>query len=305
MKGWLASLNRNRTLKLLSLLLALALWFAVGREERTETTLHLAVEFINLPPKMVVTGEMPAELEVQIIGPRSQVNRLSQTRQTYTIDLAGLKSGHHTFYPGPHSFSFPHGVMVNRIEPTAITIDLSPSSTATLFIRPVVVGDLPEGYELKGVKTRPEQVMVSGPQEELTDLKFIPTYPIDVRHLTEMTVLPTDLDFKNLHLTLKNHVPILAELDIQPKTLRRTFQDVPVRPEPGPANLNPAQVAVTVQGPWPLVKRLKAEDLKATVDTRSLGRGHSRLSVSLSLPQGVTLLRVQPDRVTCLSGKSP
>jgi YbbR domain-containing protein len=305
LKGWLASLNRNRALKLLSLLLALALWFAVGREERTETSLHMAVEFVNLPAKMVVTGEVPTELEVQIIGPRSQVNRLSQTRQIYPIDLDGLKSGQHTFYPGPHSFSFPQGVVVNRIQPAAITINLSTSFTATLFIKPAVVGSPPEGYELKGVKTRPEQVTVSGPQEELTDLKFIPTYPIEVRHLTEMTVLPTDLDFKNLHLTLKNQVPILAELDIQPKMLTRTIPGVTVYPEPTPVNLKPDQVTVTVQGPWPLVKRLKVEDLKATVDTSILGRGRSRLSVSLSLPQGVTLLRVQPDRVTCLSGKSP
>jgi YbbR domain-containing protein len=219
--------------------------------------------------------------------------------------LDGLKSGQHTFYPGPHSFSFPQGVVVNRIQPAAITINLSTSFTATLFIKPAVVGSPPEGYELKGVKTRPEQVTVSGPQEELTDLKFIPTYPIEVRHLTEMTVLPTDLDFKNLHLTLKNQVPILAELDIQPKMLTRTIPGVTVYPEPTPVNLKPDQVTVTVQGPWPLVKRLKVEDLKATVDTSILGRGRSRLSVSLSLPQGVTLLRVQPDRVTCLSGKSP
>jgi len=305
LKGWLASLNRNRTLKLLSLLLALALWFAVGREERTETSLHMAVEFINLPAKMVVTGEVPKELEVQIIGPRSQVNRLSQTPQTYPIDLAGMKSGQQTFYPGPHSFSFPRGVVVNRIQPAAITINLSTSFSATLSIKPVVVGSPPEGYELKGVKTKPEQVTVSGPQEELTDLKFIPTYPIEVRRLTEMTVLPTDLDFKNLHLTLKNPVPILAELDIQPKMLTRTIPGVAVSPEPTPVNLKPDQVTVTVQGPWPLVKKLKVGDLKATVDTAILGRGRSRLSVSLSLPQGVTLLRVQPEKVTCLSGKSP
>jgi YbbR domain-containing protein len=305
LKGWLASLNRNRSLKLLSLLLALALWFAVGREERTETSLHLAVQFVNLPAKMVITGEVPAELEVRVIGPQSLVNRLSEGRLTHTIDLSGLKEGPQTFYLGPNSFFFPRGVVAVRIQPNPITINLSPSFTATLFIKPVVVGNPPEGYELKSVKTRPEQVTVSGPQEELTELKFIPTHPIEVSHLTEMTVLPTDLDFKNLHLTLKNQVPILAELDIQPKMLTRTIPGVAVHPEPTPVNLKPDQVTVAVQGPWPLVKRLKVEDLKATVDTSILGRGRSRLSVSLSLPQGVTLLRVQPDQVTCLSGKSP
>ena len=194
---------------------------------------------------------------------------------------------------------------MTRIQPNPINLTLSPSITATLPIKPVVVGSPPEGYELKGIKTRPEQVTVIGPADELTDLKFIPTHPIDVRHLTETTVMATDLDFKNLHLTLKNQIAILADLDIQPKTLTRTLPEVPVMPEPGPANLRPAHVAVIVQGPWPLVKDLKLADVKATVDTRSLGHGRARLNVSISLPQGVSLVRLQPGSVTCSPGKTP
>ena len=303
--GWFASLGRHKGLKLLSLLLALALWFAVSGEERTETSLHMAVEFVNLPAKMVLTGEVPAELQVRVIGPRSIVNKLSQGRLTQTIDLSAIQRGPHTFYLGPNSFSFPRGVVVTKIQPNPITINLSSTITATLPIKPVVAGSPPEGYELKDIKVRPDRVTVSGPEGELTNLKFIPTHPIDVSHLTEMTVLATDLDFKNLHLSLKNQVPILAELDLQPKILTRTLPAVPVLPEPGPANLRPAQVAVTVQGSWPLVKDLKPGDLKATVDTRSLGRGRSRLNISISLPPGISLVRLQPGSVICSPGNTP
>lgn len=305
MKNWLASLSRHKGLKLLSLLLALALWFAVSGEERTEASLHMGLEFVNLPAKMVITGDVPAELQVRVIGPRSIINKLSQTRLTQTIDLSGLKTGPHTFYLGPNSFSFPRGVVVTRIQANPITINLSPTITATLPVKPVLAGSPPEGYELNGVKTRPAQVTVSGPLEELTDLKFIPTHPIDVRRLTETTVLATDLDFKNLHLNLKNQVAILAELDIQPKPLTRTLTGITVTAAPQPAILKPAQVAVTIQGPWPQVKNLKPADIKATVDTGSLGRGRQRLNVSISLPQGITLGRVQPGSVTASPGKSP
>jgi YbbR domain-containing protein len=305
LKGWLTSLGRHKGLKLLSLLLALALWFTVSGEERTETSLHMALEFVNLPAKMVITGEVPPDLQVRVIGPRSIVNKLSQSRLTQTIDLSAIKGGPHTFYLGPNSFSFPRGVVVTRIQPNPITINLSPTINATLTIKPMLAGSLPEGYELKGVKTRPDQVTVVGPSEELTVLKFIPTHPIDLRRLTEVTVVATDLDFKNLHLSLKNQVPILAELDIQPMTLTRTIPDVHVIPEPGPANLRPAQVAVTVQGPWPQVKELKPGEVKAAVDTSGLGRSRGRLNVSISLPQGVSLVRVQPGSVTGFLKKAP
>ncbi len=305
MKGWFASLSRHKGLKLLSLLLALALWFAVSGEERTEISLHMAVEFVNLPAQMVITGEVPAEVQVRVIGPRSIVNKLSQTRQSLPIDLAGYKSGPHTYRLGPNSFSFPRGVVVTSFQPNPLNFNLSATITATLPIKPILAGSLPEGYELVNAKTKPAQVTVTGPAEELSDLKFIPTHPLDLSRLTEMTITATDLDFKNLHLSLKNHVPILAELDIRTKTLTRTLPEVPVMPDPGPANLRPAHVAVIVQGPWPLVKDLKLADVKATVDTRSLGHGRARLNVSISLPQGVTLVRLQPGSVTCSPGKTP
>jgi YbbR domain-containing protein len=169
----------------------------------------------------------------------------------------------------------------------------------------VPAGNLPEGYELAGVKTRPQQVTVSGPSQELSDLKFIPTHPIDLSRLTETTIVATDLDFKNLHLTLKNQVPILAELDIRPKTMTRTIAGVPVAPEPGPARLQPAQVSVTIQGPWLQVKELKPADLKATVATGPPGPARKRLQVSVSLPEGLTLVRVQPAAVTASRAKTP
>lgn len=305
MHGWLASLGRNKVLKLLSLLLALALWFAVSGEERTETSLHMALEFVNLPVKMVITGEVPAELQVRVIGPRSIVNKLSQSRLTQAIDLANYKSGTHVFYLGPNRFSFPRGVVVTRIQPNPLTLTLSTTIIATLPIKPVLAGNPPIGYEVVSAKTRPEQVTVSGPLTELSNLKFIPTHPIDLRRLTELTILATDLDFKNLHFSLKDPVPILAELDIRPKTLDRTLSGVAVVPEPNPAKLKPSQVAVTVRGPWPLVKELKPADLKATVDTTNLGPKRSRLNVAVSLPEGTSLVRLQPASVTATRAKTP
>ena len=124
-------------------------------------------------------------------------------------------------------------------------------------------------------------------------------------HLTESSTIRTDLDFKNLHLTLKAQVPILAELVIQPKTLTRTLAKVPVIPEPNPARLQPSQVAVTVQGSWFPMKELKPTEVQARVDTRNLGPRRSRLQVAVILPQGVSLVRVEPAWVSAARQESP
>ncbi|MEJ2671208.1 MAG: CdaR family protein [Deltaproteobacteria bacterium] len=304
LKNWFGTLGRNRLLKLLALLLAVALWFAVSGEERTETTLNMSLEMINLQPNLMVTSEVPPAIQVRVVGPRSIVNSLSQTRLTQTLDLTSYKAGRHTFYLGPNSFSLPRGVQVIRIQPSLIHLNLSATMTQTLPIKPILDNHPPQGYKLVSVKTKPLQVKVKGPSIELAELNFIPTLPIDVAHLKENTVLATDLDFKNLHLSLKESVPILAYIQISPKTITRTVSGVSVSTEPPASRISPSKVTLTVKGPWPVVHDLKAADLKAQVDIKNLKPGRHRVNISVVLPDGVHLVRSHPTRVTVTIAKA-
>lgn len=298
MRNWLAILGRHKLLKLLSLFLAIALWLAVGGEERTEINLNIPLEIINLNPQLMVTSEVPAALQVRVVGPRGMIRNLSQSRLVHTLDLAGFKSGRHTISLGPGSFSFPRGIQITRIQPNPLVLELTPTITRTLPVQPVLLGRPPEGYELKSLKIRPPQVTVKGPASELENLKSISTVPLNLTHLTGSTTLAVDLDFKNLNLTLVDRVPLLAELEVAPKILSRTFPGLPVTPQPQPAALSPAKVTVTLQGPWPRLKDLTPSDLKPFVDTTGLARGRHHLRVQLKPPEGLTLGKISPATLT-------
>jgi YbbR domain-containing protein len=303
LNSWFGTLGRNRLLKLLSLLLAIALWFAVSGEERTETTLNMTLEMVNLQHNLMVTSEVPPAIQVRVVGPRSIVTNLSQTRLSETIDLANYKNGRHTFYLGPNSFAFPRGVQVIRIQPNPITLTLAATMTQTLPVKPILENHPPEGYQVTSAKTKPPQVTVKGPYPELAELNFLPTLPIDLSHLKENTVIVTDLDFKNLHLSLKEPAPILADIQISPKTLTRTFSGVPVVAGTPVARISPAHVTLIVKGPWPQVRDLKGDDLKVRVDTRNLTPGKHQVNLSLDLPDGVSLVRSKPVIVTVTVAK--
>ena len=282
----------------------MALWFAVSGEERTETTLNMVLEMVNLQHNLMVTSEVPPSIQVRVVGPRSIVNGLSQTRLTETMDLASYKGGRHTFYLGPNSFALPRGVQVIRIQPNPINLTLATTMTQTLPIKPILENNPAEGYEVISAKTKPPQVTVKGPYPELAELNFVPTVPIDLSHLKENTIIATDLDFKNLHLSLKEPVPILADLQIGPKILTRTFSGVPVLTESPSTRISPTQVTITIKGPWPQVQNLKTEDLKARVDTQNLSPGRHHINFSVELPVGVSLVRSKPTIVTVTVVKS-
>jgi YbbR domain-containing protein len=290
-------------LKLLSLFLALALWLAVGGEERTETNLNFALELVNLAPDLMITSEVPSSIQVRVMGPRGLIRSLSQGRLSHTLDLAGVKPGRHTFPLGVGSFSFPRGIQVTRVQPNPLVLTLTPTVTRTLPVQPVFLGRPPEGYEVKSVKTRPSKVTVKGPVSELEDLKFLPTIPLDVTNLTGPITLATDLDFKNLPIRLTEPVTLLADVDIGPKTTSRSFSGIPVVPQPQPARLSPAKVTLTLLGPWPKLKDLKPqEDLKAFVETEGLSKGRHRLKVQVQVPAGLILEKVSPSTLTVRVG---
>jgi YbbR domain-containing protein len=284
--------------------LAVALWFAVGGEERTETTLNLNLELVNLNAKLMITSEVPPNIQVRVTGPRSIIRSLSQSRQVHTIDLTGVRAGDHTVALGPSTFSFPRGVMVTRVQPNPLTLTLAPTTTRLLAIQPSLTGKPPEGFEIKSVKIRPDHITVKGVASELENLKNISTLPIDLSNLSGPVTLATDLDLKNLHLTLKEQAPILIDLVIAEKIIKRTFPGVQVYASPESARLNPSTISVTLSGPYRRLHELKATELMATVNTQNLKPGRHDLRVSVQVPNGFQLETISPPNITARIAKS-
>lgn len=272
----------------------MALWLAVGGEERTETNLNIPLELVNLPSNLMVTSEVPSYIQVRVSGPRGLIRSLSQRRLTHSLDLADIKAGRQTFPLGVGSFNFPRGVQVTRVQPNPLILTFTPTVTRTLPVQPVFLGRPPEGFEVKSIKTRPAKVKVKGPERELDELKFLPTLPLDLTNLTGAATLSTTLNFQDLHISMVEQVPILADIEVSPKTLKRTFGDIPVVAQPLSAKLSPERVAVTIEGPWPQVKNLEAKDLKASVSTGGLTPGRYRLRVQVQLPEGLAVDKVSP-----------
>ncbi len=280
------------------------LWFAVGGEERTEVTLNVPLELTHLSPDLVVTSEVPSALQVRVMGPRSLVRGLTQSRLIHSLNLSGYKAGRHSFPLGPHSFSFPRGVVVSRVQPNPISLALAANLTKTLPIQPVLSGQPPEGYELRGVKIIPAEVTIQGPGPELAGLNAIPTLPISLSSLTSASTLATDLDFKNLHLTLKTTGPIVAEITIVPKIVKKTLNGIAATAAPQSALLRPAQVTVTLEGPFHLLKAIDSGVIQASVDTKNLKPGRHRLKINVTLPPDLKLVSVSPETITATVGKT-
>jgi YbbR domain-containing protein len=300
LKKYLASLKKNRGLKLLALLLALAAWFAVGSEERTETTLQMALELTNLPKHLMVTNEIPSQLEVRVQGPQSVIRELTTDKLHKQIDLSGAKPGTHTELLTPNSLNFPRGVVVTRIRPSALSIDLDQALIRRMEVQPVIKGSPAPGFEVSEVIVTPKEALVRGPKRDINQLKFINTIPIDINKLSSSVTRDVELDFQNLPLTYLDSQPLVAKITIRPKLQTKTFNNIVVVPygATGPLRLDPSKVSITVRGPVTNLEVLRAEDITARINLKNLKAGLYEAKVAVSLTDGFEVLKVSPETLS-------
>lgn len=279
--------------------LALVAWFAVGSEERTETNLHMALELVNIPKNLMVTNDIPTQIEVRLQGPRSVIRELTTERLQKRLDLSGVKPGSQVFPLSLNSLDFPRGVTLTRIRPNAIPVVLDQALTRSLEVKPVIKGEPASGFELEEISLSPTEVKVRGPKNELSQLKNLNTIPIDIANLRASGKREVELDFQNLPLTYIDNKPLFAQINIRPKQDIKVISEVEVIPSwaSGPVRIYPARVVVTVGGPAPQLQELQAEDVNALVYLKNLKPGSHKLRVNVELPEGLDLIRIKPETV--------
>jgi YbbR-like protein len=121
---------RHWELKLAAVVLSVALWLFVMTSEKAELVLAAPVEFDEIPPGLVVAGERPASVDVQLQGLRAVLARLSRDEVRARINLAGVRPGEVVVRLVPDQIAAPSGVTVLRVSPSRLRLTLEPGHAA-------------------------------------------------------------------------------------------------------------------------------------------------------------------------------
>ena len=84
-------LMRHWEMKLLALVFAFALWLFVMTSQKTNVVMSLPLELDSLPPGLVVTGEKPDNVEVQLHGLKAALSRVSPESLRVRVSLVGAR----------------------------------------------------------------------------------------------------------------------------------------------------------------------------------------------------------------------
>lgn len=120
-------LSRHWELKLLALAFSAGLWVFVMTSEKTNLTVSLPLDLESVPGGLVVAGERPESVEVQLHGLRSALSRVSPDSLRVRVSLAGAGPGDVVLHVGPEQIIVPPGVSVLRVHPSVVRVALARS----------------------------------------------------------------------------------------------------------------------------------------------------------------------------------
>src|ERR687897_345765 len=254
-----------------SLALAFLLWAWVTTQRdppETRVFADLTVQAPTLPEPLQIAGELPP-VTVDVIGPRSVVDRLSRSGLRPSLDVSDVTGPGN--YQAAVVVELPAAARIDSITPPRValpvdigdrtdnfTVDFVPTAldtagqpipevavlpsrvTTTVEVEqrgrsvPVLVqtvGNPEQGYESVGSVANPATVLLDGPDEILANILSVVTTPVNIDGATETVSTRVGLEDLPPDVRVVNPADgsVVAVVQIRPRGVTQLLNDLPVQ----------------------------------------------------------------------------
>jgi len=298
----------NLPLKLVSLVLAVLLWFVIAGEKTSEMGLSVPVELQNFPKDLELTGDPVDTVEVRLRASPGIIQRLTPGDVSAHIDLADAHEGERIVHLTPDSVRVPFGVTVVKISPSIITLNLERTLSKTVPVRPRLLGRPAPGYEVAEMTTEPAEVRIAGPKSRVQEVESAYTEPVSVEGAEANVVDHVNIGLEDPLLRIQGNPRVRVTVRIREVEHTRTFPGLLVEVRRGSFAARPPRVNVVLAGPASVLDQADSASIRPYVDAGQvdetgtahvaveLGSGLTGVAVRETQPAEVALRPVRPAR---------
>lgn len=195
--------TENGGLKLVSLILAVSLWFFVTSKGKVEVSMTVPIELQNIPAGMTVVGDVLRYLEVRLQAQERILRDITAGKKVVCVlNLGMTRTGENILRISPDDIRRPSGVSVTHLSPYEIRVRLEPLIKKTLRLAPVLHGAAAAGYRVVEAVPSPPRVTAEGPASVMRQLSVLRTMPLDVQGATGTLTLEPRIDTEGKPVTL-------------------------------------------------------------------------------------------------------
>jgi hypothetical protein len=290
-------------IKLLSIILAVVLWFYVDSIKEEEHLLSVPVEVRNLPSGYTVANKMNPYVDVVLKGKESGLALVEGENLEAHIDLENSTVPEQRVLVKINKKNLPLRVKIKDINPRMVDILVERIGEKTVKVIPVIVGRPYEGHDFEDVIIKPEYVQISGPESMVRNIDSVYTDHIDIKGLTETTEGMAGLDPGDSKISLVDTTHVSVKIIIREGFIFKRIAGVSVIPlnvkEGLSAETEDTSVELFLKIPKRKERQLTLETLRVYIDCSSIdGPGKYLLSPIFEADFGeVDLIKIEPQSV--------
>jgi len=286
---------QNLPYKITALIITLLLWVFISKEKNMEIGINAKL-IIKTKPGLIVSGEVPNEINIKLVGPKIFLQPILLRQLAINIDLSNAIEGETTFNILRDMIDIPWGVNVASITPSSIIAKIEKVETKTVPIHAVFEGNPPLGFNLKSQTIEPEVVVISGPKYEIAATKYINTKPIALNDATDSFSKSFSLELPSSKVVLKDIKTVKVSVTITENMATKTFNSIKLEVFSCilRCKVIPESISLVLKGPQELLNNLQNKDIQVYVDATAKPKGIYASKAVIKLPARTTVEKVDP-----------
>ncbi|HKU27161.1 MAG TPA: CdaR family protein [Candidatus Sulfotelmatobacter sp.] len=183
----------NFSLKLMSMIMATALWAIISRDERpAEVAVRAPIVFQNVPTNLEISSESVPEALIRVRGPERAIRQLRTNEVQAELDLSGSKAQERTFDLTAQQVRHPRDIGIVQIVPSQVRLAFDTRLTREVEIHPRVTGNLATGEQIVRIDADPARITITGPRHHVEKIDAATTDPIDATGTMGSAVFTTN-----------------------------------------------------------------------------------------------------------------
>ena len=247
--------------------------------------------------------------KVRIIGAQSVLENLKQI--ICAIDISGIKEDLNKKIKVSAVDVNGNNVKELKIEPNVVEVLISLTRgypEKQLEVKPKIVGKPAPGYYISEILSNPDEIKIFGNYSKISTIEFLETIPIDVSGITKTlsVKVPPALE-EGLDIVEGEIELIEVTIQVKEVIIQKILENVLVVPQNfSPfisCEIKPEVVNIIVEGKNILIDKLKTEDIKTFVKFTDNFKVEQKVKVQVDLPEGISLIKIEPEEVTVLINK--
>ncbi len=162
----------NLGLKVVSLLIAILLWYIISAKGVSEMTLALPIEYINVPQGFELLQKNTETVKVTLFGSERILRSLKPEDLRVRVDLRGTTEGEVVYELSKKDISVPSAITISEIYPTQIKLYLDRRQRRVVPVRLNTSKGIRDRYVLE---VEPPVVEIEGPSRIVTNTDYVST----------------------------------------------------------------------------------------------------------------------------------